>query len=110
MTEYTPNHAGMEEFLNSEMLLGLVERVAEVIKGRAITMSPVGTLAEGDEHPGLYISSFKIRSHRFGGIHKDRAEAVVYNDAPDALWVEYGHYGREPYHVLTRAAREANWA
>ena len=110
MTEYTPDQAGMLEFLNSSMLEDLVRNVAEVIKGRAITMSPVGTALEGDEHPGLYISSFKIRTQRFGGIHRDRAEAILYNDATDAVWVEYGHYGREPYHILQRAAREARWA
>jgi hypothetical protein len=110
MTEYNPNHKGMAEFLNSNMLLDLTRRVGDVIMGKAIALAPVGTIAEGDEHPGMYISSFKIRTHRFGGIHRDRAETIVYNDAPDALWVEYGHYGREPYHVMARAAREANWA
>ena|ERR1700751_2790134 len=108
MTEYTPNHVAMEEFLNSEMMLNLTRQVGEAIKGKAIALAPVGTFREGDSHPGLYISSFKIRTHRFGGIHRDRAETIVYNDAPDAVYVEYGHYGREPYHVMLRAAREAS--
>jgi hypothetical protein len=107
MTDYNPNHKGMREFLNSSAMVKLVGDAAEVIKIRAIALAPVGTIAEGDEHPGLYISSFRIRTHRFGGVNKDRAEAIVYNDAPDAVYVEYGHFGREPYHVMLRAAREA---
>jgi hypothetical protein len=104
VTSYDPNHLGMAEFLNSGMMLDLVNNVAERIRTRAVSLSPVGTAAEGDEHPGLYISSFHIRSHRFGGVHRDRAEAVMYNDAQDAVWVEFGHSGREPYHVIRRAA------
>jgi hypothetical protein len=88
------------------MLLDVVTRVAELIRDRAITLSPVGTVLEGDEHPGEYISSFHIRSHVFGGAKSDRAEAIVYNDASDAVYVEFGSYGQEPYHVLRRAANE----
>jgi hypothetical protein len=97
----------MLEFLNSGMLLDVVERVADIIKTRAITLAPVGSILEGDPHPGEYISSFHIRSHRFGGATRDRAEAIVYNDAADAVWVEFGSHGQEPYHVLRRAASEA---
>ena len=104
MTSYTPDQAGMSEFLNSRMLRDVVVDSADKILARAIALSPVGSLTEGDEHPGLYISSWKIRDHKFGGIHNDRVEAIVYNDSIDAFWVEFGHYGREPYHVLRRAA------
>jgi hypothetical protein len=107
MSEYTPDHAGMDEFLNSGMLMDVVEKVADRIRDRALTLAPVGTAIEGDEHPGLYISSFRTKSHRFGGATHDRVEAVVYNDALDALWVEFGHFGQEPYHVLLRAATGA---
>jgi hypothetical protein len=41
-----------------------------------------------------------------GGATSDRVEAVVYNDAPEAVQVEYGHRGAEPYHTLLRAAAE----
>jgi hypothetical protein len=33
----------------------------------------------------------------------------VYNDAPEAIYVEFGHRGNEPYHVLLRAARDAGY-
>jgi hypothetical protein len=101
---YTVNHAGMDELLNSEMMRGVVERVAERIRDLAVVMSPIGTVFEGDVHPGLYISSWKIRTEMFSGATHDRVCAFVYNDSPDALFVEFGHYGREPYHVLLRAA------
>jgi hypothetical protein len=108
MSQYNADYTAVGAFLNSDMLLRVVETVAEEIKGIAIAMSPVGSLAEGDEHPGLYIASWKTRSQLYGGATHDRAEAIVYNDSPDALYVEFGSYGREPYHVLLRAAMAAS--
>ena len=102
---YTPDEAGMREFLNSEMLLRVVEHTGEQIMGRAIAMAPVGDPWE-DEHPGRYKASFHMRVHTNGGATSDRAEAIVYNDSPEAVQVEYGHRGREPYHTLLRAASE----
>jgi hypothetical protein len=107
MSSYTPDHTAIGLWLNSGDMLALVEEVGLDIMARAVAKSPVGTEAEGDDHPGLYISSWKIRTQTYGGATHDRAEAIVYNDAPDALYVEFGDYGREPYHVLLRAALEA---
>jgi hypothetical protein len=104
MSSYTPDHAAIGVWLNSEMLTSVVERVAERIKDRAVVMSPIGTVAEGDEHPGLYISSWKMKTELYSGATHDRVAAIVYNDAPDAIYVEFGSFGREPYHVLLRAA------
>jgi hypothetical protein len=104
MSSYNANYDAIGVWLNSEMLRSVVEEVAERIRDRAVILSPIGTIAEGDEHPGLYISSWKIKTQLYGGATHDRVEAIVYNDAPDALFVEFGHYGREPYHVLLRAA------
>jgi hypothetical protein len=84
----------------------MVEYVAERIRERAQAQSPVGSFADGDEHPGRYLASWHVRSSRFSGATNDRAEAEVYNDSPEAVWVEYGHHGREPYHTLLRAAVE----
>jgi hypothetical protein len=105
-SSYNPDHTGVGAFLESDDLLRVVESVAELIRARAISMAPVGTMAEQDDHPGLYISSFRTKSQRFSGATGDRVEAVVYNDAIDAVWVEFGHHGREPFHVLLRAAVE----
>ena len=105
MSEYNPDHLGMGLLLESEILMRVVERVAQDIMGRAIAMAPVGDPSE-DEHPGRYKASFHIRTHVNGGATSDRVEAVVYNDAPEAVQVEYGHRGAEPYHTLLRAAAE----
>ena len=105
MSDYTPNHAGMLVLLNSDMLMDVVEHTARQIMGRAIAMAPVGDPIE-DEHVGRYKASFHMTSHIFGGATGDRAEAIVYNDSPEAVQVEYGHRGSEPYHTLLRAAGE----
>lgn len=105
-SSYNPDYTGVGVFLKSDALLEMVESVAETIKARAIAISPVGSYEERDRHPGLYISSFHVRTSRDGGATGDRVEAVMYNDSPDAVWVEYGHRGREPYAVIRRAAFE----
>lgn len=43
-----------------------------------------------DEHRGRYRSSFRIESTSRGGVKHDRAEATVINDAPEAVFVEFG--------------------
>jgi len=108
MSSYDPDHMGMREFLNSTGMMHMVEHVADQIMYRAIAISPVGDPVL-DEHPGRYLMSFHTRSHHMGGATGDRAEAVVYNDAPEAIYVEFGHRGSEPYHVLLRAARDAGY-
>lgn len=104
---YNPSHFGVGEMLRADFMQDAMRVVADEIKARAIALAPVGEEAH-DDHAGRYKSSFHTRSHisytapgRYGG---GRAEAVVYNNAPEALYVEYGHFGREPYRVLGRAA------
>ncbi len=105
MSNYKPNEAGMREFLNSDILMRVVERTGRQIMDRAISMAPIGSPIS-DEHAGRYKASFNMRSHRNGGATRDRAEAIVYNDSPEAKYVEYGERGAEPYHTLLRAASE----
>lgn len=103
MSEFHPDHYGVGEMLRADFMEEAMRVHAEEIKARAIALAPIGQEAR-DDHPGRYKASFHVRSHRRGGATHDRAEAVVYNDAPEALYVEYAHYGREPYRVLARAA------
>ena len=98
---YRPDHAGIGEMLRADFMEGTMVVYAEGIKAFAEAISPVD---ETGPHPGRYKASFHIRHHNRGGATNDRAEAIVYNDAPEALYVEYGHHGREPYRVLARAA------
>jgi hypothetical protein len=104
MSDFKPDHAGVGRMLRSDFMERAMVDKAEGIRARAIAIAPVGR--ERDKHPGRYKASFHIRSHSRGGATRDRAEAVVYNDSPEALYVEYAHYGEEPYHTLARAAFE----
>lgn len=106
MSEFTPDEIGIRLFLNSPGMLRVVRHYGERIKTRAEILSPVGKPWEPDEHSGRYRSSFNIDVHINGGATHDRAEAIVSNDSPEAVYVEYGHRGREPYHTLLRAATE----
>jgi hypothetical protein len=102
---FTLDHRGMAELLDSEMILLAMENVAHQIMVHAIFIAPIGDETK-DPHAGRYAGAFKMRSHHRGGATHDRAEAIAYNDAPEALHVEYGTEGREPYHTLLRAASE----
>lgn len=93
---------GVGQLLRSPMVLAEMERRAEVIKGVAEGIAPVG--GAGDPHPGLYKASFYVRSTTRGGRRRDRAVAYVGNTAVHARWVEYGTENVPAYHVLLRAA------
>lgn len=99
---FKPDHRGVGEMLRSDFMQKVMLLHAYQIKMRAIALAPVAK--EGSPHPGRYKESFHTKVHSRGGATKDRAEAIVYNDAPEAIFVEKGHRGREPYHILTRAA------
>jgi hypothetical protein len=100
-TQYKPDHIGIGEMLRAPFMEGTMVIFAEGIKAYAEAISPID---EKGPHPGRYKASFHVRHHSRGGATRDRAEAIVYNDAPEALYVEFAHYGQEPYHILARAA------
>ena len=100
---YNPDHRGIGEMLNSDFMEAAMVSRAEIIKGRAITIAPVSD-DPNDLTRGSYKASFHIRSHRHGGATKDRAEAIVYNDDPAAIYVEFGRRHRNPHHTLANAA------
>ena len=101
--EFHPDHRGVGEMLRSDFIQRTVNLRAEDIRMRAFAMAPVD---EDSPHPGRYKASFAIRTKRRGGATHDRAEAIVYNDSPEAFWVEFGHWGEEPHHTLAHAAFE----
>jgi Bacteriophage HK97-gp10, putative tail-component len=104
--KYVPNHAGSGEMLRSRMMQDAMLGVADRIKEDAVRRAPVGTETGKGHEPGRYRDSFYTEVTERGGATGDRAEASVYNTAPEASFVEYGRHGVEPYHTLLRAASE----
>lgn len=96
---------GVGQLLNSPMVAGEMLRRAQVIKGVAEAISPVG--GPGDPHPGQYKKSWYARVERkaVGRSRKKRPVGVVGNSAYYARWVEWGTDKVHAHHVLLRAAR-----
>lgn len=94
---------GVGQLLRSPMVLSEMVRRAEVIKGVAEGIAPVG--GPGDPHRGLYKSSFFVQPVPRGGRRRDRAVAIVGNTAPHGAHVEYGTERVTAHHVLLRAAQ-----
>ncbi|MET9950154.1 HK97 gp10 family phage protein [Streptomyces sp. NPDC006339] len=94
---------GVGQLLRSDMILAEMVRRAEVIKGVAQGIAPVGGPA--DPHRGLYKDSFFVQPVRRGGRRRDRAVAIVGNTAPYGAHVEYGTERVQAHHVLLRAAQ-----
>jgi hypothetical protein len=105
-TRLTIKHQGVGEMLNASFLRRHLERVGHAIASYAEAIAPVGPPT--DPHAGRYKASFHVRSHTHGGATHDRAEVIVWNDAPEAMFVEWGSAGAEPYHTLLRAAVEGS--
>lgn len=101
---FKANYEGIGEMLNSPFM-----REAMVVRAEAIR-----TAAEADaatySDSGEFARSFApIESGTHGGVHKDRAYAIVRNTDPAALSIEFGHLSEkgepvEGHYSLTRAA------
>lgn len=102
MADFNPDHQGVGRMLRSPMIRAVVTKHAIEIMTMAQAIAPVG--GPRDPHRGRYKASFGIRVRGRGGATHDRAEAIVYNDSPEALFVEWGNAGNEPYHTLLIAA------
>ncbi|MEU1434071.1 HK97 gp10 family phage protein [Streptomyces sp. NPDC005786] len=96
---------GVGELLNSPMVASEMLRRAEVIKGVAEAISPVG--GPGDPHAGAYKAAWQATVHRksVGRSRKKRPVGVVSNSSYYARWVEYGTERVRAHHVLLRAAQ-----
>lgn len=109
MTKYTLDPVAFREnLLNAPFMVEEMKRRAEAIKALAEATAPVD---EEGPHPGRYRDSFSIESGRDGGIHSDRAYAIVRNDAVTdgkkpislAVVVEFGTEHSPAHHTLGRA-------
>jgi hypothetical protein len=97
------------ELMRSPEMEAEMVRRGEKVFDLAVARAPV---AHEGQHPGRYKESFHLEHGAEGmpGAVKldDRAWCEVYNDAPEALYVEYGDKGAEPYHVLLKALVEGS--
>src|SRR4051812_46524963 len=84
------SNRGVGQLLNSPEIAAEMLRRAEVIKGVAEAISPVG--GPGDPHPGQYKLSWyaKVDRKPIGRSRKKRPVGVVGNRAYYARWVEFG--------------------
>lgn len=96
---------GVGQLLNSPEIAAEMLRRAQVIKGVAVAISPVG--GPGDPHPGQYKASWyaKVERKPIGRSRKPRAVGVVGNPSYYARWAEYGTERVHAHHVLLRAAQ-----
>ncbi|MEU1037699.1 hypothetical protein [Streptomyces sp. NPDC005907] len=105
-SKYTGRYSGIGKLFTKPGVQRACKDAAVKMKGIAESMSPVGDPADGDEHPGLYKSSFDVvpiwKNVPFRGRPKTRAGARLINTAPHAWRVEHGD-GRVPrYAVMQR--------
>ncbi|MGW7327480.1 HK97 gp10 family phage protein [Streptomyces sp. NPDC054840] len=99
------SNRGVGQLLNSPMISAEMLRRAQVIKGVAEAISPVG--GPGDPHPGKYKASWyaKVERKGIGRSRKKRPVGVVGNSVYWARWVEFGTERVHAHHVLLRAAQ-----
>jgi hypothetical protein len=86
--------------LCSERMQAEMHRRAEKVAAAAELDAPVGSTS--DPHAGRYKASFSVDSGVREGKTR-RAYGRVTNDAPEAVYVEYGNKNIDPHHTLGRA-------
>lgn len=78
------------QILRSNLMEAHMRDRAQRILLAAVDRAPVYDGPDRDEHRGRYRASFEISSTKQGGVKHDRAEAVVSNTSPEAIFVEKG--------------------
>jgi len=100
---FKASYAGIRQLMNSLEMQKVMGKVAEEVMARAVSAAPV---YEGPPKagvvPGEYKAAFHVETHANGGIHHDRAEALVINDSPHSVLVELP----DEFHVLRDAVDE----
>jgi hypothetical protein len=101
--------AAVGELLRTPDMEADMVRRMEAVMAQAIAQAPVG--GGDDPHRGRYKESFRLH-HGLSGmpgarVLSDRAWATVENDAPEALFIEYGNKNIQRYHTLLIALLQA---
>lgn len=90
-----------EHVLRSDFMREAMEGYAEKAKAAAEADAPFDADSRDGTH---YKDSFRVESRNVGGVHKNRAEALLINDDPAAVFVEFGNgKTNAAHHTLTRA-------
>jgi len=92
-----------EHVLRAPWMIAEMARRGEKVKAAAEASAPVD---ETSPHPGRYKDSFHLATGIREG-HKSRAYAEVYNDAPEAPFVEFGTKNTPRHRTLGKALGEA---
>jgi NOL1/NOP2/fmu family ribosome biogenesis protein len=78
-----------KNLLQADWMVAEMRARAEKVKAAAEAIAPIET--------GAYKRRFRIRTRKRGGIHNDRAEALVVNTDPAAMSIEFGHTSNGEY-------------
>jgi hypothetical protein len=82
---YQADYSGIGDMLTASFMVAEMRRRAEKMKVFAEGIAPVD---EDGPHPGRYKASFHVES----GVQRRktrRAFGRLYNDSPEAIWVEF---------------------
>lgn len=101
--EYKPSSAGLRQLMNGTEMQEMLRGVAEQGMADAIVRAPVysGKPRKGVV-PGEYKAHFSVTVQTDGGVHHDRAEALIVNDSAHSVLVEW----HDEFHTLRDAAEE----
>jgi hypothetical protein len=98
---YRLDRAAFEEhLLNAPFMVAHMKELADGMQAAAEAIAPVD---ESSGHPGRYRDSFQVESGAHGGKHDNRAYAILWNTAPEALAVEFGTENNDAHHTLAAA-------
>lgn len=99
---YKHDYAAFGELvLNADFMVAAMRARGEAVLAEAERTAPFDPETTDGTH---YRDAFKLDAHTRGGIHGDRAEAVVSNDDAAAPYVEFGNgTAGTAHHTLERA-------
>lgn len=104
MSSVELDYEGIGQMLRSDFMEAEMARRGAKVLAVAEATAPVD---EFSEHPGRYKAAMRLDTTRHGGIRGDRAQAVVSNDSPEAIYVEYGNRNTPRHATLRRALNAA---
>lgn len=84
------SYEGIGEMLRSDWMRAHMHERASRMKDYAVAIAPVYKGTGTDKHRGRYKDSFHVESVSHGGFRHDRAAGILTNNAPEAVFVEFG--------------------